>query len=55
MHVWLSLLRKLLKRGNFASLYDLRDQMLAFPRDAQRDIEEKEISALMEPKRLSWM
>jgi len=31
VEIWLSLLvRKLLKRGNFLSLADLRDQILAF-------------------------
>ena len=31
VEIWLSILvRKLLKRGNFVSLHDLRDQMLAF-------------------------
>lgn len=31
VEIWLSILvRKLLKRGNFVSLHDLRDQILAF-------------------------
>jgi hypothetical protein len=31
VEIWLSILvHKLLKRGNFVSLYDLRDQILAF-------------------------
>jgi len=31
VEIWLSIMmRKLLKRGNFTSLHDLRDQILAF-------------------------